>query len=123
MPKAQVYVCDPVTGETVAWDGVITASETAVADTPEFFEDTDFVTGDSPVTLDINTALGRNATTATIWNDGAGDFTYSLSTDGATFGDNIRLKASDRAHIITGLSIDSIRITWVADSSYRVTAV
>ena len=34
----------------------------AVADTPETFEDTSFVTGDSPATLDINAALGRNAT-------------------------------------------------------------
>lgn len=100
----------------------VTTTATPVSDTPEFFEDTSFVTGDSPVTLDLNTALGRNATTALILNDGPGSFTYQLSVDGAAFGDAITLKQREFKQYVD-VSIDSIRITWVADSAYRVEAI
>jgi len=93
-----------------------------VVDTPEFFEDTSFLTGDSPVSLDINTALGRNATTTTVMNDGAGNFTVSYSTDGAAFGDEITVKQREVLEL-RGVSVDTIRITWVADSAYRVIAI
>lgn len=96
--------------------------EVVVVDTPEYFEDTSFVTGDSPVTLDINTALGRNATTLLIINDGPGNFTYQLSTDGSAFGDAITMKSGEFKEY-EGVSIDSIRITWVSDSAYRVEAL
>lgn len=96
--------------------------EVVVSDTPEYFEDTSFVTGDSPVTLDINTALGRNATSISILNDGPGNFTYALSVDGASFGDSITIKRRER-HEYTGVSTDSVRITWVSDSAYRVIAI
>lgn len=86
---------------------------------PRSFEDTSFVTGDSPVPLDCNTALGRNATNGFIINDGAGNFTIALSTDGSAFGDELILKANEK-FTFSGLSVDSIRITWVADSAYRV---
>lgn len=101
----------------------ITTTGSVISDSPEYFEDTNFVTGDSPVTLDFNTALGRNATSVTIWNDGFGDFTYAISNDGASFGDEIRITRADGSHVITGISIDSIRITWVSNSAYRVTAI
>lgn len=93
-----------------------------VVDTPEYFEDTSFVTGDSPVTLDLNTALGRNATALLIINDGAGNFTYQLSTDGSVFGDAITMKSGEFKQY-EGISIDSVRITWVSNSAYRVEAV
>lgn len=96
--------------------------EVVVVDTPEYFEDTSFVTGASPVTLDINTALGRNATTLLIINDGPGNFTYQLSTDGSAFGDSITMKSGEFKEY-EGVSIDSIRITWVSDSAYRVEAL
>ena len=94
----------------------------AVADTPETFEDTSFVTGDSPATLDINAALGRNATQGYIINDGAGDFTVSFSTDGSVFGDENTIKKDDVVSF-ENISVDSLRITWISDSSYRVSAV
>lgn len=94
-----------------------------VSDTPEYFEDTNFVTGDSPITLDINTALGRNATNTQVINDGPGSFTIESSTDGAAFGDPITIKASDPPFCYEDIDIDSIRITWVADSAYRVIAI
>jgi len=96
--------------------------EVVVVDTPEYFEDTNFVTGDSPVTLDINAALGRNATSLLIINDGAGNFTYQLSTDGSTFGDSITMKSGEFKEY-TGISVDSVKITWVSNSAYRVEAI
>jgi len=91
-------------------------------DTPETFEDTSFVSGDSPVTLDINTALGRNATEFTVINDGAGNFTVSISNDGAAFGDEHTMKNGE-TYSLDQISVDSIRITHVADSAYRVVVI
>jgi hypothetical protein len=93
-----------------------------IEDTPEFFEDTSFVTGDSPVTLDVNTALGRNATEGYIVNDGAGNFTVAFSTDGTTFGDAIKMKKNEILNF-GNISVDSLKITHVADSAYRVSAI
>ncbi len=99
------------------------AGAIAVTDnTPKTFEDSSFVSGDSPVSLDCNTVLGRNATEFNVQNDGAGDFTVSISNDGAAFGDEKTVKANE-TYAIDGLSIDTIRITRVADSAYRVTVI
>lgn len=93
-----------------------------IADTPEFYEDTSFVTGDSPATLDLNDDLGRNAITGTIINDGPGDFTVSFSTNGTDFGDEITMATQEQIDF-DKISVDKIRITWVADSAYRVVAI
>lgn len=93
-----------------------------VADTPEYFEDTDFVTGESPAILDFNGALDRNATKGSIINDGPGDFTVAFSIDGANFGDAIRLEINESIQFAK-LSVNSIQITWVANSAYRVVAI
>ena len=86
------------------------------------FVDTSFVTGDSPITLDLNTTLVRNSVDGYIVNDGAGDFTVTLSQDGTTFGNAIRMKMGETLSL-RALDIDSIKITWIADSAYRVVAV
>ncbi len=93
-----------------------------IDDTPEFFEDTSFVTGDSPATLDANTQLGRNATEGYIVNDGAGDFTVAFSTDGSAFGDAITMKKNEIINF-GNISVDSLKITWISDSSYRVSVI
>jgi hypothetical protein len=93
-----------------------------VQDTPEYFSDASFVSGDSPVTLDLNAALGRNASSTSVTNDGAGNFTVAYSTDGVTFGDAITVKYPETLSL-ADVSVDSIRITWVADSAYRVIAI
>ncbi len=90
--------------------------------TPKTFEDTSFILDDSPATLDCNDALGRNATQFSIQNDGAGNFTVSISIDGVVFGDEKTMKSGE-VYAIDGLSVDSIRITHVADSAYRVTVL
>jgi hypothetical protein len=113
-----IPVTGPLTDAQLRASPVV-ASISPVVDTPEFFEDTNFVSGDSPVTLDLNAALGRNANTTEVINDGAGNFTVAYSTDGVTFGDAITMKYPERL-ILDNVSVDSIRITWVADSAYRV---
>jgi len=86
------------------------------------FVDTSFVTGDSPVTLDLNTTLVRNAVDGYIVNDGAGDFTVNLSQNGTDFGNDIRMKIGE-TFSLHALDVDSVKITWISDSAYRVFAV
>ena len=92
-------------------------------DTPQSFEDTSFVTGDSPVTLDVNSAFSpaRNATRGYVKNDGQGNFTVSFSA-GSGFGDEITVKKHETLEF-REQSVNSIRITWVADSAYRVAVI
>lgn len=86
------------------------------------YEDTSFVTGDSPVTLTVNTNLGRNAHDGYIVNDGAGNFTVQFSDDGTNYGSSHTMK-TDETMKLTHLDINKIKITWVADSAYRVFVV
>ena len=86
------------------------------------YEDTSFVTGESPRTLDINTDLGRNAVDGFIINDGAGNFTVAISDDGSTFGDALTMKSGE-VFSLTNLDTDKIKITWIANSAYRVMVV
>ena len=106
-------------GGTNVAQRVFSAAEALRTDTPKTFEDTSFVSGDSPATLDANTALGRDATEFTVLNDGAGDFTVSVFSDGAVFGDEHTVKNGE-TYSIDRIEVDSIRITHVSDSSYRV---
>lgn len=86
------------------------------------FEDTSFVTGDSPVIHAVNTALGRNAHDGYIINDGAGNITVQISDNGTNYGGSHTLK-KDEIMKLTHLDIDSIKMTWVADSAYRIFVV
>lgn len=86
------------------------------------YEDTSFVTGDSPVILDVNVDLERNAHDGYIVNDGDGNFTYEISSDGTEYGSVHTLKKDEWVNLFM-LDIDKIRLTWVADSAYRVMVV
>jgi len=91
--------------------------------TPGIFEDNSFVLADSPATLDVNAKLGRNATEFAVQNDGPGDFTVTLNnTSGGDFGDEKTVKTGE-TYAIDNISVDSIRITRVADSAYRVVVI
>jgi len=83
------------------------------------YEDTSFLTGDSPVVLDVNADLGRNGRDGYIANDGAGNFTVEVSDDGTTYGGSHTVKAGEILEI-NGVDIDKVRITWIANSAYRV---
>ncbi len=85
----------------------------------EVFEDTNFVTGDSPVTLNLNAVLGRDASDITVFNDGAGTFTMSMSSDGTTFGGAHTIQQAESFEI-SEARLHSVRINWVSNSAYRV---
>jgi hypothetical protein len=89
---------------------------------PKFYADTSFVTGDSPVTLDFNTDLGRNATFWSLVNDGPGDITVDVSYNGTAWETGRTLKCTDEPLFIPG-SVDSIKLTWVSNSAYRCWAI
>lgn len=86
------------------------------------YEDTSFVTGDSPIALAVNTDLGRNAHGGYIINDGEGNFTVEISDDGTSYGGLHTLKKNEILEL-TSIVINRIRITWVSDSSYRVLCI
>tara|TARA_R110002126_G_scaffold37750_3_gene113483 strand:- start:222 stop:533 length:312 start_codon:yes stop_codon:yes gene_type:complete len=73
----------------------------------------------SPVTLNANNTLGQNSVDGYIVNNGKGRLTYQISNDGSSFDDSINLEPST-GHNLTGISIDSIKITWVVDTGYEV---
>lgn len=118
-----IHGADGVNDGDVSSTNGLPVSQQVVVDTPETFKDTSFVSGDSPVTLDINTALGRNATRFAVHCDGTGNIDVQLSTDGAVFGDTHTMKNGE-VWTLDNISVDSIKITHTGtDSSYRVWAI
>ncbi len=109
---------DPVTVQVSTTAGGVQFIEGRTAS----FEDTSFVTGDSPATHDVHGALGRNGHDGYIVNDGAGDLQYQISNDGTNYGGAHTLK-QDETIRLTGLDINKIKITWVADCGYRIMVV
>ena len=83
------------------------------------YEDPSFVTGESPAIHDVNNDLGRNSRDGYIANDGDGNFTIEISNDGINYGGLHTLQNGELMKL-RGVDIDRIRITWVADSSYRI---
>jgi len=89
---------------------------------PESFEDTAFVTGRSPAVHDVNAVLGRNGVDGFIINDGNGKLYYQISSDGISFGSKNMLLTEEKV-VFSNWDIDSIKITWVADTAYRVLVI
>ena len=83
------------------------------------YEDTSFVTGDSPAILSVFSDLGRLGEGGYITNDGTGTFTIEISDDGTTYG-GVHTVKNGETMTLDGLFINKIRLTWVSDSSYRV---
>lgn len=83
-------------------------------------DDTSFVSGDSPATLDIKSTLSKNGNNGYVICDGAGDILVTISQDGTNYGNSIRLKNGDEMSL-KALSINKIKITHSGtDSAYRV---
>lgn len=80
--------------------------------------DASFVVGDSPATIDVNTDLGYNSNDGHIICDGAGNISVTLNS-GSGVGDAIILKSGETFDL-EGIEVDTIVITHVADSAYRV---
>lgn len=83
-------------------------------------EDTSFVAGDSPRSIDVNDDLGTNGNRGYIKVDGAGDLLVEISHGGTNYEDQFTLKNGD-AFDLTGLDVDTIRLTHSGtNTSYRV---
>lgn len=85
-------------------------------------EDTNFTSADSPATHDIETLLGRVAYDGYIICDGAGALQYEISNDGTNWGGAHTLNQDEYVEL-THRTISKIRITWVANSAYRICVV
>lgn len=94
-----------------------------VNDTYVISEDASFVVGDSPASFDVNAALGRNGTQFTLWNDGAGSLTVAVSNDGATFSGEHTVLGGGETFGLVDVEIDTIRVTHVANTAYRIVAL
>jgi hypothetical protein len=127
--KTSVYVKGTAGGDAVRLWGYadVSASSIAVSFSPlgvvnKSYEDTNFVTGDSPVTIDFNADAGRNSKEGWVTCDGPGNILVAFSRDGITFGDDWTVKAGESTNL-TNFDVDTLRITWVTDSAYRVVLI
>lgn len=85
------------------------------------FEDTSFVVGESPATLDLETALGYKATYIEVTIDGAGAVSVESSNDGVAYGGIRTVKAGESFLFPVDLVTSKVRLTHTGvDSSYRV---
>jgi len=76
-----------------------------------------------PVTLNVNTDLGRNSGDGYIVCDGPGDLEVDLSYDGTTYEENITVK-KDEILDLGGLNIHTIKIdATVNGTAYRCLVV
>lgn len=101
----------------------LTAIQKTLAPGVGYFVDEDTLdAGSSPLTIDINTDLTRNAQTGYIANDGNGKFTVEISENGTNFGDPFTLFKGEKL-ALDGLNVDSLILTRIsADSDFRVFA-
>lgn len=77
--------------------------------------------GGAASTLTVRTTLvNRNGNRGYIKNDGTGDFTFQISTDGTNYNTAVTLKNGETFDL-TGMSVNKIKITPSASASnYRV---
>jgi hypothetical protein len=86
------------------------------------YEDSAFVSGSSPATLNVQSDLGRKGVDGYIVCDGSGSILVDVSRDGVTYpsGGQFTIKASEVFSLLR-LNVSKIRITHSGtDSAYRV---
>jgi len=83
------------------------------------YENTSFVTGDSPAVCDVETDIGRLGHAGYVIIDGTGSVLIEFSEDGTTYGGQHTLKGKETMDF-ENLNISKIRITFVANTSYRI---
>lgn len=86
-------------------------------------EDSNFVSGDSPVVLDINSELLTNSVDGQIYcTSNAHGIYVEFSSDGTNYGNKFTIIPGEKFSLF-GLKIKKIRISHIgSDSSYRVFA-
>lgn len=97
------------------------ASQSSAFGAYKVYEDPSFTAGESPRDLDVNTDLGRNAENLMMRNDGTGDIGVQVSDDGVVFSDVWTLQPSEIMEL--QINIDTVRLTHVADTAYRIMVI
>lgn len=127
--RPSIFVRGTAGGDTLrVWSYVdVSASSVSIAFTPlsvvnKTYEDASFLVGDSPFTIDFNDDTGRNSKEGWIINDGPGDFTVQFSRDGVTFGEPWTMKTGELTNV-ANFDIDTLILTRVGDSAYRVVLI
>lgn len=86
------------------------------------YEDTSFVTGDSPAVHNFYGDMGRYVQDGYIICDGAGNIQVDVSRDGIAYGDKWTMKKGEKVSFLR-MDIKKIRVTWVSDSAYRINLI
>ena len=86
------------------------------------YKDTSFVVGDSPATHDFYGDIGRCSVDGWIVCDGDGDISVDVSRDGISYGDSMTMKSGEIIDLLRW-KVNKIRVTWVADSAYRIVLI
>jgi hypothetical protein len=100
-------------------DGTTNKIRDIISGRNKTYTDASFILGDSPVIHDVNTGLGRNGTAGVIENYGTGNVQVEISDNGVNWGDPFVVRAG-KTFDLQGLNIDSIRMTWITDTSYQI---
>jgi len=101
---------------------VVPSEPSPLVHNPKKYEGT-VATAGSPVTLDVNTDLGKNAGDGYIACDGDGNLEIDLSYNGVDFEEDITIKDGE-ALSLQGLNIDTIKIDATANNTaYRVLVI
>ena len=82
------------------------------------YEDTSFISGDSPAVLDVESNLGRVGHGGYLANDGPGNILVEFSFDGSTYGGQHTVKSQEILDF-ENASFKKIRLTHVANTAYR----
>lgn len=87
------------------------------------YEDTSFTAGDSPAVHDFYTdSGGKYAVDGYIICDGDGAIQVDYTRDGITYGDKWTMKTGEKVALLR-LDIKKIRVTFVANSAYRINLI
>ena len=86
------------------------------------YENTNFQTGASPITIDAFTDLGNYVQDGYIFCDGPGNIQVDVSRNGINYGDKFTIKSGEKVSFLR-MDIKKIRLTWVSDSAYRVNII
>lgn len=86
------------------------------------YEDANFTSAESPRTLPVNTDLSRIGHDGYIVNDGEGDIKVQIE-DPVEGWDGLHTLKKDEIMGLSMLNIKNIKLTWVADTGYRVMVV
>ncbi len=85
------------------------------------YEDTAFVTGDSPAVHNFYGDMGRYVQDGYMIVD-SGEVQVDVTRDGINYGSKWTMKAGEKVSFLR-MDIKKVRVTWVSDSAYRINLI